>query len=78
MALVRLINLRGERTSFPLVAGRIVFFQETNRESLSPSGRIAFLRCKSTACGESANIREVLLKFVLGQALQCALRGFLA
>jgi hypothetical protein len=31
-----------------------------------------------SACCEATNIREVLLKFVLGQALQCAPRGFLA
>jgi hypothetical protein len=74
----RLINLRGEWTAFAVVTGRIVFLQETNRESLSPNSRLPFFRCEMSACCEATNIREMLLKFVLGPALQCALRGFLA
>jgi len=66
-------QLRGERTTFAVVTRRIVFPQQTNGETLSPRGRFFFRGCKTRTCGESANIREVLLKFIFGPAFHVGL-----
>jgi hypothetical protein len=66
-------QLRGERTAFAVVTRRIVFPQQTNGETLSPRGRFFFRGCKTRTCGESANIREVLLKFIFGPAFHVGL-----
>jgi hypothetical protein len=66
-------QLRGERTTFAVVTRRIVFPQQTHGETLSPRGRFFFRGCKTGTCGESANIREVLLKFIFGPAFHVGL-----
>ena len=46
----------------------IVLPQEANGKPLGPNSRVLLLRRKGKACCKSANIRQVLLKFILGPA----------
>lgn len=46
----------------------IVLPQEANGKAFGPDGRVLFLRRKGTAASKSANVRQVLLKFIFGLA----------
>lgn len=64
----------GERASLAVVSGRIVFFEESNGKTLSPSGRVLVLRSEGSVACKSSNIRQVLLKFVFGLAFHLFLQ----
>jgi hypothetical protein len=49
-------------------APTIVLRQEADGKPLGPNSRVLFLRRKGRACCKSANIRQMLLKFILGPA----------
>lgn len=51
-----------------MVPRLIVLPQEADGKPLGPSRRVLFLRRKPGAGCKSANIRQVLLKFILGPA----------
>lgn len=75
------LNQRGERASLAIVTGCIVFFHKADGETLSTDSHRSFLRRKATACGQSANIRQVLLQLILCPAFHSDLlwvRGFTA
>jgi hypothetical protein len=58
----------GERASLAVMPRLIVLPQEANGKALGPNSRVLFLRRKGAACCKSANVRQVLLKFILGPA----------
>jgi hypothetical protein len=51
---------------WPVVARLIVLPQEADGKPLGPNSRVLFLRRKGRAACKPANIRQVLLKFILG------------
>ena len=57
---------RRKRASLAVVPRFIVLPQETNGKPLGPSRRVLFLRRECWAGCKPANIRQVLLKLVLG------------
>lgn len=61
---VRVLDDCGERASFSVVPGGIVFFQQGDRESLGSCGSLSFLGGEVGARGESTNVGEVLLEFI--------------
>ena len=58
----------GVRTSLAIVARCVVFLQKTDRKTLSPRGRFCLFGGEAGAYGEPANVRQMLLKFILGLA----------
>jgi hypothetical protein len=51
------------------MARRVMFFQEPDSKPLGPSSGLSFPRSEIKTCRESADIRQVFLKFILDLAL---------
>jgi hypothetical protein len=62
------LHPRGEGASLAVVPRRVVFLQEPDGKPLGAGYSIYFLRCETRAYCESANIRQVLLKFIFSSA----------
>jgi hypothetical protein len=63
------------------VTGCIVFLYQADGETLSTDSYLSFLRREASACGQSANIRQVLLQLILCPAFHSDfhwVRGFTA
>lgn len=63
-------NQSGERASLTVVSGGVVLSREPDGRWIGPSRRVLFLKRKTRVCRKSANIREVVLKFIFRPAFQ--------
>ena len=53
---------------------RVMFLQEPDGKTLSPNSCVPVLRRKGRIASQSANIRQMLLKFIFGPAFHLRLR----
>ena len=61
--------MRGEGTPFARMAGRIVCFQHSNRIAFGSGGGLFFFWGKTVMRCKFADIRQVLLEFILSKAV---------